>query len=110
MEARRGHQIPLELELPVVVRCLVWVLGTDPGSSGRAIHALSFSPIPSVTILNHMLYVFRSHLVCTAPDQTIFKRKRHVVAGEGQLLDLHEESKWLCSGSVDMATQGSIAW
>ena len=29
MEARRGHQIPLELELQAMVSLLVWVLGTE---------------------------------------------------------------------------------
>jgi hypothetical protein len=33
MEARRGHEIPLELELHSCAT--LWVLGIDAGSSGR---------------------------------------------------------------------------
>lgn len=37
-EARRGHQIPIELELQMVVS-LLWVLKTESWSSGRAVSA-----------------------------------------------------------------------
>ena len=35
-EIRRGRWSPLKLELQVFVSRVVWVLGIDPGSSGRA--------------------------------------------------------------------------
>ena len=40
VEARRGHQIPLELEL--TYGCVaMWLLGIKPRSSGRAASALN---------------------------------------------------------------------
>lgn len=39
-EARRMSD-PLELELEVVATCLVWVLGTEFGSSGRTAGTLN---------------------------------------------------------------------
>lgn len=42
-DAQRGQRyaIPLELELLAVVCCLMWVLGLQHRSSGRAVHALN---------------------------------------------------------------------
>lgn len=37
----------LELELQAVVSCLMWVLGTEPGSFGRAANTLSHWAIAS---------------------------------------------------------------
>lgn len=34
-EVRKGYWIPLELELQADESCLLWVLGTALGSSGR---------------------------------------------------------------------------
>ena len=42
MEARRGCQIPLELELQAGVSCHVLVLGTVPESSARVARALNY--------------------------------------------------------------------
>ena len=43
-EAWRGHKDPLrpELELQVIVSYLLWVPGTEPGSSARAVHVLNY--------------------------------------------------------------------
>lgn len=39
-EARRGCQLPLEMELQVVVICVAWVLGTEPRFLTGAVNAL----------------------------------------------------------------------
>lgn len=40
VEARRGHQIPLELELQAAVRCPRWALRSESRSSSRAASVL----------------------------------------------------------------------
>lgn len=40
----QSHRIgPLELELQTFVSCLMWVLGTKLGSSGRAVGFIEFA-------------------------------------------------------------------
>ena len=47
-EARRGHLVPLELELQVAVSHSVWMLGRELVSSGRAVPVVKCSLAPSV--------------------------------------------------------------
>ena len=47
---RSNH--PLERELETVVSCLMWVLGTEPGSFARAVSALTRLSSPEVFIFN----------------------------------------------------------
>lgn len=54
-ESRRGCQIPLDLELPVVLNFMIYVLGTELWSSARAVSTLNswtISPTPGICILS----------------------------------------------------------
>lgn len=55
VEARRDRSPPLELSLQAVVSCLMWVLGTKPGFSAKAVSAISrraISPAPAQQLLS----------------------------------------------------------
>lgn len=36
VQDRREHQVPLKLKLQVIVSCILWVLGVQPGTFVRA--------------------------------------------------------------------------
>ena len=54
MEAGRRHRILLELELHAVVGHILWVLGSETGTSGRAVSTLNHGAISlaHITIIN----------------------------------------------------------
>lgn len=72
-EARRGHHISLALELQAVVRCLMWVLGTELWFSGRSVHTLNSYWAISPALPGHSrflldslkLSVWKSHHLAT---------------------------------------------
>jgi hypothetical protein len=39
-EPEKGTGFPEELELPVIIGCLMWVLGTEPGFSCKSIECI----------------------------------------------------------------------
>ena len=54
LEAGRRHWIPLELEFQAVVGHVIWVLGSETGTSGRAASTLNHGAVSlaHVTIIN----------------------------------------------------------
>lgn len=54
VEARRGHWVPLELELLWVVSCLTWVLRTKIESSASALNLIRH-------FASRFLFIFSQH-------------------------------------------------
>lgn len=73
-KARRKCCIPLEAELLAIVSSIVWVLGTEPRSSGTAVHTFNQSPQAISKYLQRLstcLCLFESALATANKSQDV---------------------------------------